>query len=328
MPTQETKTIVNRLWNTGHFNNPAFPDTLNVQLGNLDTLELSDTVVQNAMASFQNYNGIILDDLTMQMHMRPSIADGAFGPATEQLLLKTERCGCPDYGSIDANGMMDRNIAAAFGSGSWKGCHNVGNFHCISIHVDERGMPSFLKPVWQRVKDNVSASYAELGLRIIWDDPNLKANSQITFVGSSSGWIGLAIVGRQQSCSSAIWAKFLATFGRNQSEAWLIAQWTTLVKHELGHNTGLGHSRGGVMNSYILNGLAISWRGDPSHSQLVRWFGGEPVDTPKPPTPPTTPPGTPPSSPRIILDGTVSVMIPENMPPGVHDFILVPKKVV
>ena len=87
--------------------------------------------------------------------------------------------------------------------------------------------------------------------------------------------IGLAIVGRGQSCRTSIWAKFDPGY----QPANVVREWTSLVKHELGHNMGLSHSQGGVMNPSIIAGLPVSWRGDPSEPILSRWFGGKPVPT-------------------------------------------------
>ena len=47
--------------------------------------------------------------------------------------------------------------------------------------------------------------------------------------------------------------------------------------HELGHNAGLQHTRGGVMSPSIVHGLPSSWKGDPSRSVLARYYGGEPI---------------------------------------------------
>jgi hypothetical protein len=55
--------------------------------------------------------------------------------------------------------------------------------------------------------------------------------------------------------------------------------------HELGHNAGLDHSRGGVMNPSIVSGLAPSWAGDPSEPILNRYYGGEPIEQPPVPGP-------------------------------------------
>lgn len=305
--------IIQRLWDWGHFNNPAFPNTLNVEEADLPNLRLEDTAVVQAVSSYQNFMGVQLDTLSAKHHMRPSIADGHIGPATLELL-QVERCGCPDY---------ERGVLAAVGSGNWKGCHGVGNFHAFSVHVNTTNMPSFLVPVWDEVKRRVSAAYAELGLRIIWDNRSLPRNCDFTFVTRSSGWIGLATVGRGLGCNSSVFARFLATYRGGSSPDAITQQWTTLVKHELGHNTGLGHSRGGVMNPSIINGLPVSWRGDPSEATLRGWFGGQPVDAPPTNNPVPTPGGTPTA--RVVLDGTVRVTIPEGMKPGSHEFILVPK---
>ena len=183
------------------------------------------------------------------------------------------RCGHPDYGP---------DVEAATGSGSWPNCHGIGDFHCAKVRVNPEGMPTFLKPVFDQVLNRVRAAYRDMGLSYDWvGEESTFHNTSINFVPRSNGWIGLAIVGQRESCSSKIWARFLATYKPNN----VLNEWTTLIMHELGHNAGLHHSRGGVMNPSIVQGLAPTWRGDPSESILANYYGGEPI--PGDNTPPT-----------------------------------------
>lgn len=304
--------LIQNLWDYGHFNNPAFPDTLNVEERDLDGLTLRHTVVQQAVRSYQQFMLGDLELYSQAVHMRPAAVDGEVGPAT-RAIIEIERCGCPDY---------TREELPAVGTGNWKECWGVKGFHGVSVHVDRSGMPSFLAPVWGQVQANVTAAYAEMGLRIFWDDPSKRPNIDVSFVGRSSGWIGLAIVGRGQSCNGRIWAKFLASYRGGSSPESIVRQWTTLVKHELGHNCGLSHSRGGVMNPSIVNNLPISWKGDPSHRQLANWFGGVAVDVgggvitpPPPPTGPVLRPGT---------AGIIEFTVPPNCPAGTYRYLLTP----
>jgi hypothetical protein len=92
----------------------------------------------------------------------------------------------------------------------------------------------------------------------------------------------------------------------------------TLIKHELGHNSGLGHSRGGVMNPSIINGLPVSWKNDPSESQLRKWYGGEPVPGGNP-LPPDTP--QPPTGGGDIPRVSLTVTVPEGFKPGTYNLV-------
>lgn len=180
----------------------------------------------------------------------------------------------------------------AIGVGNWKGCHGIGNFHCAIVKVNQAGLPSFLKPVFLEVLKRVQQAYAEVGLLfrftslegqdlLTGENVGSQSNTNMSFVSSSDGWIGLAILGNNQGCQDTIWCKFLNTYqGGNSAEA-IITQWVTLIKHELGHNCGRNHTNGGVMNPSLVNGLPTLWvPGDPSTSWLKAQFGGVPVPIP------------------------------------------------
>jgi len=223
---------------------------------------LRHPAIEAATASYQNFMCECLDPLCMQHHSRHSQADGQIGPATLELF-ELPRCGCADYSP---------DVAAATGSGSWKGCHGVGDYHQATVHIDVQHMPTFLDPHWAEILARVTASYEDIGLRFEFvDEPD--ANIAMSFVERSRGWIGLAIVGQGESCGSQIWARFLSTYKPKN----ILSEWTTLIMHELGHNAGLQHTRGGVMSPSIVHGLPASWKGDPSRPVLARKYGGVPI---------------------------------------------------
>ena len=257
--------IIQLLWDLGHFRNPAHPDTWETDLDDLGRLTLADECVRSATRSFQETMAVALEPLSAVHHGRLPICDGDIGPATLELF-SVERCGCPDFAA---------DVDAATGSGSWpSGCHErYPSNHAITVNVKPNRMPAFLQPVFETVWSNVESAYAEIGLKLIRTDGDTAANIQFSFEPLSGSTIGLAIVGRGQRCGTSIWAKFEPGYRPSN----VVREWTSLVKHELGHNMGLSHSQGGVMNPSIVPGLPVSWIGDPSAPILTRWFGGEPV---------------------------------------------------
>ena len=270
MKQKQHTRILRLLRKTGHLKYPfgarqVVPHELRKK--EQDNVRLDDPDVQpairSAIASYQDFMIQNLDPLCLEEHGRPAQCDGQIGPATMRMM-ELPRCGCRDY---------DPNVKPAVGKGNWPRCHDIGDFHAATVHVNEGGMPSFLKPVFDEVWQRTVAAYDEVGLRFIRVDDN-GANIEFSFVRGSRGWIGLAIVGQGQSCGSQIWCKYLASYKPSN----VVREWSTLVMHELGHNAGLQHSRGGVMNPSVIRGLPASWTGDPSLPILKRYFGGEPID--------------------------------------------------
>jgi hypothetical protein len=247
---------------------------------------------------------------------RPPIADGVFGPVTKRMFERPHHwCAVPDFvppkevhfqfedpnlQQVCARLQENGGFAPAVGSGNWPRCHGVGNFHAVSVSVNMRGIASFLAPVFKEVLRLVRVAYAKIGLLIYWIDSETgrdmitgKAwsgpiNIEFSFVARSDGWIGLAIVGRNQGCSSRIWCRYLATYRPSD----IIREWVTLVKHEIGHNCGSGHLAGFTMNPSIMRGLpSDSWDSrDPYLRYLRSNFGGQPVPIGEPPPPPPPPP--------------------------------------
>lgn len=310
---------IRRAWETGHFwNQKDNPDGANLKQVDLTLLRPEDPVVVAAMISMAKADMTRYTRLALEKHGRPPEFDGVIGPAIEAMV-EDGRCPVPDFApppgvsfafdDPDLQKVVERMQAdaamPAFGSGNWKGCHNVGEFHSASIGVDKSGLPSFLAPVFLQVLKNVQVAYAGVGLlfRFIGTDGNDmltgqtfsgNINSDMSFVNNSSGWIGLAIVGQGETCGSKIWCKFLNTYKGGSTNASIIQQWTTLIKHELGHNCGRGHTNGGVMNPSIVNGLPTEWGSDdPSTQWLKGQFGGVPVPVPGGgPSPQPIPPET------------------------------------
>lgn len=253
--------IIDVLRRTGHLDMP-FGELQEVPDG---VLVLNMPAVKRAIMSYQEFNCVPLEGLIAKHHpQRISAAvhlDGEVGPAMREMFAMP-RCGAPDY-SIGPQRVI--------GSGNWKGCWGVGDYHCAVVSL-KNSPPLFLAPHWDEVTKRVTDMYAEMGCLFLWEQMSDRTNITVEFT-RGSGWIGLAIMGYGQSCGNTIWAKFEQNYNPRNT----VGEWTSLVAHELGHNSGLDHSRGGIMNPSIINGLPPTWRNDPSESLLKSRFGGKPV---------------------------------------------------
>lgn len=256
---------------TGHLDYP-FGELKEV----LDSdLQLTQPLVEHAIASYQDFHVAALDCACLDEHSRPARCNGEIGPATRKVMA-ARICGCEDYGA---------KVQPVVGTGSWKECHGIGKFHSATVYVHEEDMPSFLKPKFEEIWERVVGAYDEIGLRFTRVKSLAGANIDFQFVNRGAGWIGLAIVGQRQSCASQIWCRYVKTWKPSD----IVVGWTELIIHELGHNTGLQHSRGGFMNASLLIGGEPTWAGDPSESILRRLYGGVPIPGDDPPMPPGPP---------------------------------------
>lgn len=250
----------------GHLHQP-FGERRGIRASAIPHLTLRDQLVRDALESYQAFHSTPLE------HIASGIFSHIHSPITGELdeptsiLLNTARCQNPDYAAA---------ATEEAGTGNWNGCHGIGPFHCASVRF-LNNPPDFLSPLMPTIWNRVVDAYAEVGLLFDRDDA-APSNIDISFVQPDGGWIGLAIVGTGQGCKDQIWARF----DKNYKPANLVSEWTTLIKHELGHNCGLSHSQGGVMNPYVIPGLPVSWSGDVSLPLLRQRFGG--VVLPRKPT--------------------------------------------
>lgn len=306
-----TNPLIQRLYDLGHFRNPAMPT--GVTLAELPTLQLHDGSVKIALRSFQDFMSADFDRLALEEHGRHGIADGEFGPATAKLF-EVERCGYPDY----------EMATEEAGSGSWpSNCRpDHPGVRTFSLQFDKRGMPGYLENIIEPAFDLVRRAYANMGILFLREDGNSKANTLVTWQ-RGAGWIGLAIVPSSPRCGERIWAKFDNSYRPSQ----LLDQWARLLAHEFGHNMGMSHSRGGIMNPSITSGpfTPTAWRGDPSEPTLRRYFGGVPVNIggpgPGPGPDPNPPTGV--DLTKLFFSGTFTLSDPDGKP--LREFILTPK---
>lgn len=315
MTIVDSSAVKQLLFTTGHFNNPNMPTGI-TSVEQLADLSLTSDAVRTAIASYQDFMAEDFQRLSKSIHNREGVADGLIGPATEKLF-QVDRCKCPDYELA-----IDGSVAEA-GSGSWpSGCHSkYPNNHAFAIWFDKSRMPSWWKPVFDECFTRVKAAYRNIGIVFFETKDKDRANTVVTWE-RGRGWIGLAIVPSNPRCGQRIWAKFDTRYRPSS----LVDRLSTLLAHEWGHNMGLRHTRGGVMNPSISSKPFGNeqWQGDPSFRTLKRWFGGEPVpggdDTPpSPPTPPDNPPG---NGAGVVITGTVEV---HQDGKSLGEFILMPK---
>ena len=278
----DDREIIQWLWHYGYFY------LTEVDKDDLDGLRLTDQIVIDAIAKAQAFVGQDLDVHTAEIYGRRSDPDGVLGPATIAYF-QTPRCAYPDFGP---------EVQRATGGGSWPaGCHESWpSNHAVGIRVDRQRMPSRLQPIFDDVIARVTRAYADIGMVLIWGES--KVNIDFAFEPLRGATIGLAIVPSGARCNTHIWCKYDPSYQPSD----LANQWCRLIAHELGHNMGMGHSRGGIMNPSIVSGVFTdtAWRGDPSYPLLRRYFGGDPV-TPKPkPDEPDEP--SPPQG-KIVIRG-------------------------
>lgn len=324
MPRLPNETIsqfaIRLAWETGHFWSPDNVNGHNIKQDDLRLLKPEDPVVVAAMISMSRMDAPRYTKYVLDHHGRLPRFDGEIGPAMQAMIQEPNaRCPIPDYippagtsflyADPDLQAIVERmqyeSMLPAFGTGNWKGCHQVDGYHCASVGVNTSGLPSFLQPLFLQVLTNVRRAYARVGLLLVFVKEGVdmltgkpfegNINTEMSFVPRSDGWIGLAIVGQGETCGGKIWCKFLNTYvGGNSTDA-IVNQWTTLIKHELGHNCGRSHTTGGVMNPSIVNGLPVDWvDSDPSTQWLKGQFGGVPVPIPgSNPTPNPEPPPVP-----------------------------------
>ena len=266
-------------WETGHFWSPDNPEGRNIRQRDLSLLRPEDDVVVKAMMSLSKMDATAYTHAVMDIHRRTPHFDGMIGPAMGTFV-QIDRCPVPDFApppgvvfsfdDPDLQRVVERMQAQpAIGSGgNWAGCNGIGDFHCAAMQVNPAGMNARVIPLWHQIMLNCRAAYAGIGL--LWkyidmDGVDLLTGEQfhgniqteLSFVSQSSGWIGLAIVTRNEGCSSKIWLKLLSSYLGGNNDAQIINQITTLLVHEGGHNTGLPHTNGGVMNPSLVRGLPV-----------------------------------------------------------------------
>ena len=286
--------LIKTLWKTGQFFNPAYPAGAAIKESDLPTLTLADSVVIDAVRSYQESDAN-LKPLARLYHHRALIADGDVGPATRALTL-IGRCPIPDFapppGAAFDTGdpVVNRAVASmqeATGSGSWPaGCHGTPNVHEVKISYNLAGASSNQRQWWDEIKRRSAEAVAAVGVRLI-EVPVGDGQIAVSFRPLGGSVIGLAEF-NPGTCGGSVFCYLNPNYSPN------VDQVLVLLLHENGHNWNLDHRSGNIMNPSILNvkpawvertGSTITYQ-DNSFPTLKKYFGGEPLTPPLPPGPP------------------------------------------
>ncbi len=305
--------VIQKLWDTGHFHSPMALSHSLVKQSDLASLTLADKVVMAATQSYQDFMRIDLEPFAFRFHRRMLIPDGIVGPATREQMLMP-RCAVPDYQDPDH----------AIGDGSWpEPCQKAG----VKVHFDTSAMPTALESRWVQIKTDVLAIYADIGLRIIEVANKSEANITMWWTWLAGSTIGIAQF-NGESCSDVVTCRL---------DTGYTGYVASLLAHEMGHNCNLQHrSQGGIMHPSIQRDPSpFTWRNDPSFPDLVRYFGGEPIEPPTPPVP-TPGPVAPPLTGNVFgeqvgsefaIRGEMTLTLDATVKPGKHTYIIVPSGV-
>lgn len=303
--------VLQRLWDTGHFHSPLALAISKVKESDLDRLKMDDLVVLAAGISYQEFMRIDLEPFAFRFHRRMLVADGVIGPATREQMLMP-RCAVPDYADPEQ----------AVGNGSWpEPCQKGG----VKVHFDTSSMPAALKPRWDKIKADVLAIYADVGLRIVEVQQKAGANITMWWAFLAGSTIGIAEF-NSESCSDVVTCRL---------DTGYTGYVASLLAHEMGHNCNLQHrSQGGIMHPSIRpDPVPFTWRNDPSFPDLVRYFGGQPIDPAPTPTPTPVPVDAPAISGAVFgeqvgsvfaIRGEMGLTVTPQTKPGSYNYIIVP----
>lgn len=294
--------LIQHLWKTGHFWTPHEPDVQNIRQMDLTKLTLQDSVVKQAVRSFQQAD-INLDIVSAGLHRRLITPDGDVGPATIMIADHPYRCPMPDhapppgaafdYGIPELNEAVRSYQEAKTGTGSWPvGCDpNRPDVHSVVVAIDISNASAHQKGIMNDVLRYVEETEAEIGqaVRHVQDGSASRPQHDVKFQLIAGGVIGFAYFPQPNSCNQTVTARIDNSFNASLP---VLAE---LLTHEYkGHSDGLEHSRGGIMNPSIGSpSKRASWISDPHETTKKRYFGGEPIPGPTPGPGPGPDPGPP-----------------------------------
>lgn len=271
--------------------NPAYPELQNLDEDRISKMTGYEPDAQLLIKSLQESDANI-DILGEAFHGRPVNPDGVVGPAT-QALVGMRRCPMPDFippagarfryadpGLQRAVETMQENALA--GSGSWPSCDpEQEGVHSLRVRIDTTRIPSVVRSYFIKSLEAVVAAYREIGCGLRYIDAG-SGDCEILkrFESLSGSVIGWNEFPTPNTCNQTINGRLDTGYTPGN---WLY--WANLECHETGHGVGLQHTRGSIMNPSILLVDPLTWIGSPSYPTLKRYFGGEPIQPPAPPTP-------------------------------------------
>lgn len=329
--------IVKRLYDTGHFWNPAKPESNNVSPADLDTLTLDDKEAKQAVESFQEMDENV-SILALLYHSRRLEPDGEMGPATESVL-QFNRCPMPDHPPppnatfhYDDPGLQAAvetmqefaKMAAATGSGSWprQGCDpQHQGLHSIRVLINPAEATTAVRAYLSDALAACHIAYADIGLHVRYVTSGA-CEIQKRIMNIPGSVIGYNYFPTPNSCR-----QITGQLDRSYNPG--VRYFAALELHETGHGVGLEHTKGGIMNPSILNPpWPLTWRNTPSFNRLKQYFGGEPI-IPVTPVPVEHPPfegdlfaETFPGG--IAIRGEPELVLPSSQPAGRYRYIAVP----
>jgi len=288
--------VIDLLWKTGHFKNPAKPEALSAAEADLPRLRVDDKAVNEAIESYQEFFEAALDELTLKHHRRPSQADGLLGPATAELLV-APRCGVPEYsGTASANWPSE--------------CRNeLRTAYAMRLPGVSDGE---LQGLWREALRNWNGALADTTLDHVTTPDPLKVEVYATgksLPGSTLAWSMLA----RNRCDVTLMQAY------DTSINWKGSQLVTTITHELGHALGMNHVGDPTATLYpAINQASMSRRGFPIESDFreLRNIGYTIAATPRPEDPDGPGDPDPPDIPTgqqifISVDGRQYVGIPK-----------------
>ena len=241
------------LFEFGHHLNPnPRVETDITRLEEIENLVITDAAARNMVASWQEIMGLRVD--------------GELGPITESSL-GVERCGFPDYQPA-GQGTFDNP------------CFTDG----IKFSYSDRGRPAnFSKDLAEKMIANVMRANGEMGAKMIRVDVGDGETIRISWEVLGGSTIGLAQL-TNGPCNQRLFCKINPNYARAG-----IVQMSALLCHEIAHNYGFSHERGGIMSPTIVQ--LQSFQGwlpsDPAYRVWQRhaYNGFVPIDSPPGPDP-------------------------------------------